>query len=68
MIKAMESVISKYNCSYIEGLFAPYGKFQNGSELFYDRNNFTIIEDPELHGLKHIYKECNSNMLSNTQQ
>ena len=45
LIKAMEAVIEKYNCSYIEGLFAPYGKFQNGSELFYDRNNFTIYED-----------------------
>ena len=64
MIKAMESIISKYNCSYIEGLFAPYGKFQNGSELFYNRNNFTIIEDPELKVLKHIYKKCKPNNLT----
>ena len=63
MIKAMELIISKYNCSYIEGLFAPYGKFQNGTELFYDRNDFKIIEDPELIGLKHIYKKCKPNNL-----
>lgn len=58
MIKAMESIISKYNCSYIEGLFSPFGKFQNGSELFYDRNNFTIYEDPVMDGIKFLYKEC----------
>ena len=58
MIKAMESIISKYNCSYIEGLFSPFGKFQNGSELFYDRNNFTIYEDTVMDGIKFLYKEC----------
>ena len=58
MIKAMESIILKYNCSYIEGLFSPFGKFQNGSELFYDRNNFTIYEDTVMDGIKFLYKEC----------
>jgi len=60
MIKAMESIISKYNCSYIESLFSPFGKFQNGSELFYDRNNFTIYEDPVMDGIKFLYKDCHN--------
>lgn len=64
MIKAMESIISKFNCSYIEGLFSPFGKFQNGSELFYDRNNFTIYEDPVMEGIKFLYKDC-PNTLTN---
>ena len=63
LIKAMENVISKYNCAYIEGLFAPYGKFQNGAEIFYDRNNFEIYEDPVMEGIKFLHKECNTNLL-----
>lgn len=58
LLKTMERIITKYNCSYIEGLFSPYGKFQNGSELFYDRNNFDIYEDPVMEGIKFLYKDC----------
>ncbi len=58
LLKTMERIIAKYNCSYIEGLFSPYGRFQNGSELFYDRNNFDIYEDPVMEGIKFLYKDC----------
>lgn len=58
MLKTMETIIAKYNCSYIEGLFSPFGRFQNGSELFYDRNNFDIYEDPVMEGIKFLYKDC----------
>ena len=65
MIKAMEAIIAKYNCSHIEGLFSPFGKFKNGAEIFYDRNNFTIHDDAAMGGLKFIYKDCQSNLLKN---
>jgi hypothetical protein len=58
LIKAMEIVISKYNCSFIEGLFSPFGRFKNGTEIFYDRNNFVIYEDPVMEGIKFLYKDC----------
>jgi len=63
-IKAMEIIIAKYDCSHIEGLFAPFGKFQSGTEAFYDRNNFQIIEDPELYGIKQLYKKCEPKKLN----
>lgn len=64
LLKAMEIIIAKHNCSYIEGVFAPFGRFQSGAEIFYDRHDFEIIEDPELHGIKHIYKKCTQKTLN----
>lgn len=57
LLKTMENIIAKYNCSHIEGIYAPFGQFQCGTEEFYDRNNFEIIKDPALYGLKQIYKK-----------
>ncbi len=65
LLKTMEKIITKYNCSYIEGLFAPFDKFQNGTELFYDRNNFEIYEDPVMYGIKFLYKDCKQPLTNN---
>lgn len=65
MIHVVEKVAQKYNCTYIEGVFLPFGEFACGSELFYDRNGFDFKKGDEGLNLTYVYKNCTPKTYSN---
>ena len=46
MLKALESIASKNNCSQIEAYFSPYGNFSHGTLEFYKHNGFEFYKHP----------------------
>lgn len=46
LLKALESVAVKNNCSQIEAFFSPFGDFSHGALIFYKNNGFEFYKHP----------------------
>jgi len=46
LLKALESIAIKNNCSQIEAFFSPFGDFSHGALSFYKNNGFEFYKHP----------------------